>query len=84
MRPLKENPWEANIYQMDNRVFIKDDQTKVWEELESGSIAESFGSMIENVHPTLDLTFFNAFKDDFVLEPIDYGYNLKLSLSREQ
>ena len=40
--------------------------------------------MIENIHPTLDLAFFNAFENDFVLEPIDYGYNLKLSLSREQ
>jgi hypothetical protein len=84
VRPLNENPWEANIYKVDDRVFIKDDQKKGLEELESGSIAELFGSMIENVHPTLDLAFFNAFENDFVLEPIDYGYNLRLSLSREQ
>ena len=55
-----------------------------WEELKSGSIAELFGSMIETVQPTLDLAFFNDFKNDFVLEPVDYGYNLRLSLSREQ
>ena len=63
---------------------MKKNQGELWEELPSGSIAELFGSIIENVHPTLNLEFFNAFKDDFVLEPIDYGYNLKLSLTRDQ
>lgn len=81
---LNGNPWDAEVYKVDDRVFIKDKQTTAWEELQSGSIAELFGSMIENVQPTLDLAFFNSFKDDFVLEPIDYGYNLRLSLSREQ
>ncbi len=76
--------WDAEVYKMDDRVFIKDNQKMVWKELESGSIAELFGAMIANVQPTLNLEFFNAFKDDFVLEPIDYGYNLKLSLSRDQ
>ncbi|MER2088585.1 MAG: DUF6612 family protein [Sporosarcina sp.] len=83
-RPADGNAWDAEVYQLEDRVFIKDDQKNVWEELPSGSIAELFGSMIANVHPTLNLEFFDAFKDDFVLEPIDYGYNLKLSLSREQ
>jgi hypothetical protein len=84
VRPVNGNSWDAEVYQVNNRVFIKDNQKKVWEELQSGSISELFGSMLANVHPTLNLDFFNAFENDFVLEPIDYGYNLKLSLSREQ
>ncbi len=40
--------------------------------------------MVASVNPTLDLTIFEAFKDDFELEKIDYGYKLKLALSREQ
>lgn len=83
-QPLNGDPWDAEVYKVNDRVFIKDTQTKVWEELESGSIGELFGSMIETVQPTLDLEFFNHFKNDFVLEPIDYGYNLRLSLSKEQ
>ncbi len=55
------NPWDAEVYKVDDRVFIKDNQKKAWEELQSGSIAELFGSMIENVQPTLDLAFFNDF-----------------------
>jgi len=83
-QPLNGEPWDAKVYKVDDSVFIKDNQTKSWEELQSGSIAELFGSMIENVQPTLDLAFFNDFENDFVLEPVDYGYNLRLSLSREQ
>ena len=84
VQPAGGTAWDAEIYQLKDRVFIKKDKGKSWEELPSGSIAELFGSMITNVHPTLNLEFFNAFKDDFVLEPIDYGYNLKLSLTRDQ
>lgn len=83
-QPLNGDPWDAAVYKVDDRVLIKDNQTKAWEELQSGSIAELFGSMIENVQPTLDLAFFNDFENEFVLEPVDYGYNLRLSLSREQ
>ena len=60
-QPLNGDPWDAEVYKVDDRVFIKDNQTKAWEELQSGSIAELFGSMIENVQPTLDLEFFNDF-----------------------
>ncbi|MEK5069539.1 DUF6612 family protein [Sporosarcina sp. FSL K6-1508] len=84
VRPIDGNAWDAEVIKVGNRVFIKDNQKKVWEELQSGSISELFGSMVANVHPTLNLDFFNEFANDFVLEPIDYGYNLKLSLSREQ
>lgn len=83
-QPINGDPWDAEVYKVNDRVFIKDTKMKEWEELQSGSIAELFGSMIENVQPTLDLAFFNDFENDFVLEPIDYGYNLRLSLSREQ
>ncbi|KAA0965389.1 hypothetical protein FQ087_03520 [Sporosarcina sp. ANT_H38] len=84
VRPLNGDPIDAEVYKVDDRVFIKDNPEKEWEELQSGSVAELFSSMIANVHPTLNLEFFNAFENDFVLEPVDYGYNLKLSLSREQ
>ncbi len=84
VQPAGGTAWVADIYQLEDRVFMKKDHGEIWEELTSGSIAELFGSMIGNVHPTLNLEFFNAFKDDFVLESIDYGYNLKLSLTRDQ
>lgn len=80
----REDSWEIDLYKMDNRAFMKDDKQKEWEELASGSIDELFGTLVARVNPVLDLSLFDAFQDDFELEKIDYGYLLKLTMTREQ
>ncbi len=82
--PSEELAWEANVYKTNDRIFIKEDSEEELDELSSGALSELFGAMIDQVNPTLNLSFFDTFADDFVLEPIDYGYNLRLSLSRDQ
>ncbi|WP_203246828.1 DUF6612 family protein [Sporosarcina beigongshangi] len=79
-----QEKWEANVYKMNDRIFIEKDSTKTLDELTSGTLSEMFGIMVEQMNPTLNLSFFDTFADDFELEPIDYGYNLRLSMSREQ
>lgn len=84
VRTTGEEAREADLYKVDDRLFIKEDPKQPLEELPSGTLSELYGAMMEHVNPTLNLSFFDRFADDFELEPIDYGYNLKLSLSREQ
>lgn len=84
VKPSGEEAWKANVYKKDDRIFIKEDSKNELDELTSGTLSELFGAMMDQVNPTLNLSFFDIFADDFELEPIDYGYNLKLSLSREQ
>ncbi|MBE1554616.1 DUF6612 family protein [Sporosarcina limicola] len=79
-----KDPWEIDLYKTEDRVFINDNRQPTWEELPTDSSAELFGTIVANSIPTLDLTLFDEFADDLVLEPIDYGYALKLSLSRDQ
>lgn len=82
--PLGEKSWQAEVYKVNDRLFIKKDGESTMEEVASGSMTELFGTMIAAVNPTLDFTIFEPFADDFELEKIDYGYRLKLALSREQ
>lgn len=80
----KATPWDMELYKVEDRVFVKDAEKKSWDELPPGSIAEIFGKIIAQTNPTLDLTLFDAYQDDFVLEPVDYGYALTLSMTKEQ
>lgn len=84
IKPSLEKAWEVNVYKTNDRIFVKEGSEKELDELSSGALSELFGAMMDHVNPTVNLSFFDAFADEFELEPIDYGYNLKLSLSREQ
>ncbi|WP_339250077.1 DUF6612 family protein [Sporosarcina sp. FSL W8-0480] len=82
--PRGTAPWNMDVYQVDDRVFVTDDKNNKWDELSFGSIAEVFGTLVSGVNPIVDLSKFKEFEDDFILQPIDYGYALKLSLDRNQ
>lgn len=84
VNPLGEKSWQADIYKVNDRLFMKKGGESNMEEIASGSMTELFGTMVAAVNPTLDFTIIELFKDDFELEKIDYGYRLKLELSREQ
>lgn len=84
VNPLGETAWQADLFKVNNRLFIKKDGESEMEEAASGTMDELFGKMIAAVNPTLDFTIFEPYEDDFELEKIDYGYRLKLSLTREQ
>ena len=84
VHPQGEKSWQADVFKENDRIFVKKSGESDVEEVPSGSMDELFGKLVASVNPTLDLTIFEAFKDDFELEKIDYGYKLKLALSREQ
>lgn len=84
IKPSGEDAWNVNVYKTNDRIFVKEGSEKELDELSSGALSELFGAMMDQVNPTLNLSFFDTFAEDFELEPIDYGYNLKLSMSREQ
>ena len=84
VNPLGEKSWQADIYKVNDRLFMKKDGKADLEEIATGSMTELFGTMVAAVNPTLDFTIFEPYRDDFELEKIDYGYRLKLTLSREQ
>ncbi|WP_318615138.1 DUF6612 family protein [Sporosarcina sp. YIM B06819] len=84
IKPSLEKAWGASVYKTNDRIFIEEDSKKELDELPSGALSELFGAMMDHVNPTVNLSFFEPFADDFELEPIDYGYNLRLSMSREQ
>ena len=80
--PRGVRSWKQDLYQVGDRTFAKPEAEKEWEELPSGSIEETFGTLVAESHPMLDLSKFKEFEDEFILEPIEYGYALKLSLDR--
>lgn len=81
--PRGVKAYTIDVYQVGNRVFVTDEHKDEWEELSSGSIEELFGTLVAETYPTLDLSKFKEFEDEFVLEPIEYGYALKLTLDRD-
>lgn len=84
VQPLNEEPWDRESYTVKDRAYVKDGQKLAWEYRPYDAVSELFDAMERHVNPSLDLTLFDTFKDDFTLEPIDYGYNLKLSLTRDR
>ena len=79
-----ESPWIVDLYKTTDEVIVNDDRVGEWEKTTTDSVNELFGKMVEHSNPTLNLSLFDEFKDDFEVVPIDYGYALKLSLDREQ
>lgn len=75
--------WNMDLYQVGDRVVVTDDRKGEWEELPSGSVEELFGTLVAETYPVLDLSKFKEFEDEFVLEPIEYDYALKLTLDRD-
>lgn len=80
--PRGVRSWKQDLYQVGDRTFAKPEKENDWEELPSGSIEELFGTLAAESHPMLDLSKFKEFEDEFILEPIEYGYALRLSLDR--
>ncbi|MFC5603309.1 DUF6612 family protein [Sporosarcina koreensis] len=83
VQPRGANAWNMDLYQVGDRVFVIDDRTNEWDELPSGSVDELFGTLVAEAYPALDLSKFKEFEDEFILEPIEYGYALKLALDRD-
>ncbi|MGN7386576.1 DUF6612 family protein [Sporosarcina sp. SAFN-015] len=81
--PRGEKAWDMDLYQVEDRVFVSDDRKGEWEELTSGSVEELFGALASVTYPTLDLSKFKEFEDELILEPIEYGYALNLTLDRD-
>ncbi|WP_252503390.1 DUF6612 family protein [Sporosarcina sp. Marseille-Q4943] len=81
--PRGVKAYNMDLYQVGDRVFVTDDRKGEWEELPSGSIEELFGTLVSETYPILDLSKFKEFEDEFVLEPIEYGYALNLTLNRD-
>lgn len=79
-----ELPWNMDLYKKDDEIFINNDKVGKWETTTNESINELFGKMVEHSNPTLNLSLFDEFKDEFKVVPIDYGYALTLSLDRDQ
>lgn len=75
--------YNMDLYQVGDQVFVTDDRNGEWDKLPSSSIEETFGTLVSEAYPTLDLSKFKEFKDEFVIEPIEYGYALKLELNRD-
>ncbi|MFS0575313.1 DUF6612 family protein [Sporosarcina sp. 179-K 3D1 HS] len=80
----KTEPWEAEFYRVDERLFGKGDNEQDWDELPSSSLSDLFGPIYQYVNPTMDLTLFDEFQDEFELEPVDYGYALSLTMTKDQ
>ncbi|MFD1203941.1 DUF6612 family protein [Sporosarcina contaminans] len=72
--------YEENLYNISGKNIVKKADDAEWQQV--GTIEEQYGSFVNAVYPTLDLSKFEPFKDDFILEPIEYGYALKLTLDR--
>ncbi|HEX5564883.1 MAG TPA: DUF6612 family protein [Sporosarcina sp.] len=81
--PLGVKAWNMDLYQVGDRVFANDDRKEGWDRLPSGSVEELFGTLVAETYPVLDLSKFKEFEDEFILEPIEYGYALKLTLDRD-
>ncbi|MCM3743070.1 hypothetical protein M3193_02835 [Sporosarcina luteola] len=81
--PRGAKAWNMDLYQVGDRLVVTDDRKGEWEELPSGSVEELFGTLVSETYPILDLSKFKEFEDEFVLEPIEYDYALKLTLDRD-
>ncbi|MCG3088721.1 DUF6612 family protein [Sporosarcina cyprini] len=84
VQPRGIKSYKMNLYRLGDRNFVSDENNKEWEEASSETLEKLFGTLVSRSNPTLDLSLFDEFKDDFILEPIEYGYALTLSLNREQ
>ena len=81
--PRGVKAYNMDLYQAGDQVFVTDDRKDEWEVLQSGSVEELFGTLVSEAYPTLDLSKFKEFEDELVLEPIEYGYALSLTLDRD-
>ncbi|MCG7343082.1 hypothetical protein MHZ92_02990 [Sporosarcina sp. ACRSL] len=81
--PRGVKAWNMDVYQVGDQVFTNDERQNEWEELQSGSIEELYGSLASVAYPILDLSKFKEFEDEFILKPIEYGYALNLTLDRD-
>ncbi|MBB4823676.1 hypothetical protein HNO89_000896 [Sporosarcina luteola] len=84
VHPRGIQSYKMNLYRLGDQNFVSDANKKEWEEEPSESLEKLFGTLASRSFPTLDLSLFDEFKNDFVLEPIEYGYALTLSLNRQQ
>ncbi len=81
--PRGVKAFNMDLYQVEDRLFVTDEHKDEWEEVSSGSVEELFGTLASVPFPILDLSKFKEFEDEFILEPIEYGYALNLSLDRD-
>lgn len=80
----KMEPWDVELYRLENRIFGKEDPKQEWDELPANSLSEMFGPLYQYINPKMDLSLFDDFKNEFELEPVDYGYALTLSMTKDQ
>lgn len=76
-------PGDVELYRIDDRLFGKDGKESEWEEVPF-LLTETFGSIYRYINPAMDLSLFENFKDEFELEPADYGYALTLTMTKDQ
>ena len=84
IHPRGVEKWNLEMYNVGDKLFVMDNRDKEWNETSTDPLAESFGTLISATNPLLDLSKFKVFSDDFILEPIEYGYALRLSLDRDE
>lgn len=84
IQPRGVEKWNLDMYTVGEQLIVKDDRQKDWEKTSVDPLAESFGTLVSATNPILDLSKFKVFADDFILEPIEYGYALRLSLDRNE
>ncbi|WP_331711259.1 DUF6612 family protein [Bacillus sp. OxB-1] len=76
-------PWDVELYRINDRLFGKDGEESGWGEVPF-LFTETFGPIYQYINPTMDLSLFENFKEEFELEPVDYGYSLTLNMTKEQ